>query len=69
VKRTRIWLLLVPLFLCLSAPAVGQSNGKRDYNQQHKDGEKYQKHLMKERRKQEKAQAKMAHHNRKRHQQ
>jgi hypothetical protein len=68
VKTTRVYLLLLALFLCLSTPGFGQSNAKRDYYHQHKDAEKYQKRLMKERRKQEKAQVKAAQANRRRHQ-
>jgi hypothetical protein len=71
VKSTRVYLLLLALFLCLSTSGFGQSNAKWDYNHQRKEAEKYQKHqkhLMKESRKQEKAAVKAAQDNRKRHQ-
>ena len=61
MKTTRACLLLFAVFLCL--PLTGgraQSNAKPDYYHAHKNAEKYQKHLMKQRRKQEKAQAKAA---------
>jgi hypothetical protein len=68
VKTTRVCLLLLAAFLCLSTPEFAQSNAKRDYAHQHKDAEQYQKNLLKQRRKQEKEQAKAAQANRKRHQ-
>ena len=66
MKTTRVFLLLLAVFLCL--PGLAQSNARPDYAHQHKDAEKYQKRLMKERHKQEKAQAKAAKANLKRHQ-
>jgi hypothetical protein len=50
--------LLLAAFLCL--PGFAQSKAHPDYAHQHKDAEKYQKNLMKERHKQEKEQAKAA---------
>lgn len=66
MKTTRVFLLLLAVFLCL--PGLAQSNAHPDYAHQHADAQKYQKRLMKERHKQEKAQAKVAKANLKRHQ-
>jgi hypothetical protein len=65
VKTTRVFLLLLAVFFCL--PGLAQSNAHPDYAHQHKDAEKYQKQLIKERRRQEKEQAKVAKANRDRH--
>ena len=58
VKTTRVFLLLLAVLFCL--PGLAQSNAHPDYAHQHKDAEKYQKHLMKERNKQAKERAKAA---------
>lgn len=65
MKTTRVFLLLLAVFFCL--PGLAQSNAHPDYAHQHKDAEKYQKQLIKERRRQEKEQAKVAKANRDRH--
>jgi hypothetical protein len=65
VKTTRVFLLLLAVFFCL--PGLAQSNAHPDYAHQHRDAEKYQKRLIKERRRQEKEQAKVAKANRDRH--
>jgi hypothetical protein len=52
--------LLLAAFLCLPALSLAQSNARPGYSQAHKNAEKYQKHLLKQRRKQQKAQAKAA---------
>ena len=57
--------MLLAVLLCL--PGLAQSNAHRDYAHQHKDAEKYQKRLLKERRRQEKEQAKVAKANLKQH--
>jgi hypothetical protein len=67
MKATRTLLLLLTVWLCLSTPGPAQSHAHRSFSQQHKDAEKYQKHLMKERRKLEKKQNKAAKDNRNRH--
>jgi hypothetical protein len=67
VKTTRIWLLLLAVFLCLSIRGFAQSNAHPDYSHQHKDAEKYQKSIKKQRRKQAKEPAKAAKANRDRH--
>ncbi len=54
MKATRVCLLLLAAFLCLSPLGLAQSHPPPSFSQQHKDAEKYQKHLIKERRKQEK---------------
>ena len=66
MKTTRVFLLLLAVFLCL--PGFAQSNAHPDYAHQHKDAQKYQKRLLKERRRQEKEQAKAAKANLKHHQ-
>ena len=68
MKTTRFWTLLFALLLCASFSGVAQSNAKPDYKSQHKDAEKYQKYLLKQRQKQEKQQAKAAQAYRKQHQ-
>lgn len=69
VKTTRIYVLLLALFVCLCpSGVVGQSHGSQDAYHQRKNAEKYQKHIMKLRRKQEKKQAKAAKAYRKQHQ-
>lgn len=77
MKATRVRPLLLAVFVCLSAacPLTGslaQSNAKPDYAHQHKDAEKYQKNLMKQRHKQAKEHSKAAKsshkHNNKDHQ-
>jgi len=68
VNTTRVSLLLLALFLCPSVYGLAQSNAAPDYYHQHKSAQKYQKSLMKQRRKQEKAQAKQAKRYRQQHQ-
>jgi hypothetical protein len=58
VKTTRVCLFLIAALLCMPTIGLAQSNAKPGYDQAHKNAEKYQKHLMKQRRKQEKAQVK-----------
>ena len=58
VKTTRVCLFILAASFCLSIPGLAQSNAKPDYNHQHKDAENYQKNLMKQRHKAEKAAAK-----------
>jgi hypothetical protein len=57
VKSIRVCLFVIVALLCLPM-GMAQPNAKPGYDQAHKNAEKYQKHLMKQRRKQEKAQAK-----------
>ena len=56
VKTTRVCLFLIAALLCMLTSGVAQSNAKSDYYHAHQNAEKYQKHLMKQRRKKEKAQ-------------
>jgi len=58
VKPIRVCLFLIVALLCMPTIGLAQSNAKSDYYHAHKNAENYQKHLMKKRRKQEKAQAK-----------
>ena len=58
MKTTRICLFLLAASLCLPTLGLAQSNAPRDYDSAHKNAENYQKHLAKEHRKQEKANAK-----------
>jgi hypothetical protein len=68
LKTTHVSLLFLALFLGLSLIGLAQSNAHPDYKHQHKSAEKYQKTLIKERHKQEKADAKKAKAYRKQHQ-
>jgi hypothetical protein len=67
VKTTRIFITLLAVVLCLSTHGLAQSNAHADYNHQHKNAEKYQKSLAKQRRKQGRERAKAAKANRDRH--
>ena len=67
MKTTRVTFLLVALALSLSTCGLAQSNAASDYKTQHKAAEKYQKDLMKQRRKQQKEEAKAARAYRKQH--
>ena len=67
VKKTVCYLLL-GLSLWLPVHAFAQSNAHPDYKHQHKSAQKYQKTLLKQRRKQQKAEAKAARAYRKQHQ-
>lgn len=67
MKRTLSYLLLA-LSLWLPTQAFAQSNAHPDYKHQHKSAQKYQKTLLKQRHKQEKAEAKAAKAYRKQHQ-
>lgn len=58
MKTTRICLFLLAASFLVSTAGLAQSKAPRDYNSAHKNAEKYQKHLAKEHRKQEKADAK-----------
>ncbi len=77
VKTNRVCLLLFAVFFCLSilcplTDGFAQSNARSDYAHQHKDAEKYQKNLAKQRHKQAKEHSKAAKtshkHNNKDHQ-
>ena len=59
VKTNRVCLLLFAVFFCLSTlcpltDSLAQSNAHPDYAHQHKDAQKYQKNLAKQRHKQAK---------------
>lgn len=67
VKTTRVFLLLLAVSFFFSTPGLAQSHPHPSFSQQHKESERYQKHLIKEHRKLEKKQAKAAKASRNRH--
>ncbi|HZQ42987.1 MAG TPA: hypothetical protein VFA99_07025 [Acidobacteriaceae bacterium] len=68
MKTTRTYLFLLAVFLCLPVLAPAQSNARPDYKHQHKAAQKYQKSILKQQRKQQKADARRARDYRKQHQ-
>jgi hypothetical protein len=68
VKTTRVYLFLFAVLLSLPIAGVAQSNAKPDYKHQHKAARNYQKQLMKQQHKQQRADAKRAKAYRKQHQ-
>lgn len=68
MKTSRVHLVLLAVLLLSSTLGLAQSNARRDYKHQHKSAQKYQKALMKQQRKQRKADAKRAKAYRKQHQ-
>ncbi len=68
MKTTRLCLLLLAVSLSVPALALAQSNAKPDYKHQHKAAENYQKRILKQERKQQKADAERAKAYRKKHQ-